>query len=746
VVFFNDTSFQSMCFRDTTNIQKGRVYDVMVDKDSSIWFTVLNDMVYHLIDDSVQMYGRWQGIHDHNITTMAQRKNGEMWFGSWNVGIARLKDEQFHVFNSSVGFHNFIITDLIVDRQDNLWIASDGEGITKYDGTFFTHITENEGLTNNHINAFYEDSYHNIWILGKRGIDIMIDEKLQAFPGKNLLPDQDVVSMIEDNEGNYWIFSANGFLYLKLKEGKKSKAWNLENYTPKLFTQFDGLIGMDFIPRSVFIDSKNRIWFGTGKGLMMKNLSSFDVASVIPEIELETIELNGQFVDYHNLNDTKYDSIFNHFSSIREGAGAPQQFKNIPTSLTLPSDVNHLTFRFTAKGWHSDKILYTYKLKGVDENWSLPASNGWAEYRNLSYGDYIFQLKGIGESNVESQILEYRFEILPPWYHTWWARILFLTVIVLSIRWLIRTRTKQLQLKQIILEKKVEERTAQLDIKNKELVSQNAIIEEQKLEVEKQHTQLEETHKEIKDSINYAKRIQEAILPSQELITELIADNFIFYKPKDIVAGDFYWIEKTANRILFSAADCTGHGVPGAMVSVVCYNALNRAVREFGVTSPEKILDKTREIVLETFQQNNAQVNDGMDASLISLRKDKTTNESILEFSGANSSVAIVRNGEMFELDGDKQPIGNYKDAKPFSLKTFLLQKGDIVYLFTDGYADQFGGPKGKKLKSKTLKEILVSLSNFPLKDQKNRLNSYLEEWKGDLEQLDDISVFGFKI
>lgn len=753
LVFFNDTTFQQMYFRNTKNLQTGKVYDVYVAEDSSVWFTVLNNTVYRLHGDSVRVIGRWQGIHDHNVTAIQERVPGEFWFGAWNVGLSRLKDDQFYVFNAKSGLHNFVITDLISDKNENLWIATDGEGITKYDGTHFTHITENEGLTNNHVNSFYEDSYDNIWVLTKRGIDIIENGEIKKFPQKSLLPDQDVVSMIQDNAGNYWIFTANGFLYLKLKDNVNSKTWQITNYVPKGFTQFDGLIGMDFIPRSVFIDSKNRIWFGSGKGLMMKNLSSFDVTPKVPEISLETIKLNGHAIDYNNLIDSSYDSLFSDFESLAEGIGKTEKFKNLPATLTLPPDVNHLNFMFSALSWNSDKILFTYKLVGVDENWSHPSKDTWAEYRNLSYGDYTFQLKGIGESEVESPILEYHFTILPPWYHTWWARIIFLVLIVLGVRFVVRLRTRQLELKQVQLENKVLERTAELDVKNKELVSQNAIIEEQKIEVEKrkeeiekQHTLLEETHKEIKDSINYAKRIQEAILPTNETVTNSIPENFIFYKPKDVVAGDFYWIQKVDSGVLFAAADCTGHGVPGAMVSVVCYNALNRAVREFNLTSPEKILDQTREIVLETFQQNTAQVNDGMDAALIRLGHENKNGERELLFSGANNSVAILRNGELIEIDGDKQPVGNYLDAKPFSLKSFTTQKGDIIYLFTDGYADQFGGPKGKKLKSKALKELLISISNESMEAQKEKLNYYLEFWKGDLEQLDDISIFGFKL
>jgi ligand-binding sensor domain-containing protein len=467
LVFFNDTSFNQMYFRTNQNLQTGRVYDVHVASDSSVWFTVLNNSVYRLHQDSVRVIGRWQGIHDHNVTAIQERVDGELWFGAWNVGLSRLKDEQFYVFNARSGLHNFVITDLISDDQQNLWIATDGEGITKYDGTYFTHITENEGLTDNHINSFYEDSYNNIWVLSKRGIDIIENGEIKKFPQKNLLPDQDVVSLVEDRDGNYWIFTANGLLYLKKKENVNSKTWQISNYVPKRFTQFDGLIGMDFIPRSVFIDSKNRIWFGSGKGLMMKNLSSFDVTPKIPEISLQTIKLNGHAIDYNNLFVESYDSLFSDFESLKEGIGKPEKFKNLPASLILPPDVNHLNFMFSALSWNSDKILFSYKLVGVDENWSQPSKDTWAEYRNLSYGDYAFQLKGIGESEVESPILEYHFTILPPWYHTWWARILFLVLIILGVRFVVRLRTRQLELKQVQLENKVLERTAELDVKNR---------------------------------------------------------------------------------------------------------------------------------------------------------------------------------------------------------------------------------------------------------------------------------------
>ena len=192
-------------------------------------------------------------------------------------------------------------------------------------------------------------------------------------------------------------------------------------------------------------------------------------------------------------------------------------------------------------------------------------------------------------------------------------------------------------------------------------------------------------NKEITDSITYAKRIQEAILPSSSLVENLLDDAFILYKPKDIVAGDFYWLEEKGDVVLLASADCTGHGVPGAMVSVVCNNALNRTVREFNLFEPGLILNKVRDIVIETFNQSGEDVKDGMDIALISYNK--KTNE--LQYSGANNSLFLVTNGELKILPADKQPIGKYALTKDFTNHVVKLKKGDTFYIFTDGYVDQ---------------------------------------------------------
>ncbi|MBW6484032.1 MAG: SpoIIE family protein phosphatase [Vicingaceae bacterium] len=270
---------------------------------------------------------------------------------------------------------------------------------------------------------------------------------------------------------------------------------------------------------------------------------------------------------------------------------------------------------------------------------------------------------------------------------------------------------------------------------------QKNIIEEKEQETNLQKQIIEEKHKEITDSIQYAKRIQSAILPSKKLVDKYLPDSFILYKPKDIVAGDFYWME-AASVILFAAADCTGHGVPGAMVSVVCNNGLNRSVREYGLTDPGKILDKTREIVIAEFEKSEEQVQDGMDIALCSLEGNK------LQYAGANNPLWIIRKGstEVEEIKANKQPIGKFDNPEPYTTHNITLEKGDTIYIFSDGYVDQFGGDKNKKFKAANFKKLLLTIQNETIEKQKELIDQAFEEWKGSLEQIDDVCVIGVRI
>jgi serine phosphatase RsbU (regulator of sigma subunit)/TPR repeat protein len=312
------------------------------------------------------------------------------------------------------------------------------------------------------------------------------------------------------------------------------------------------------------------------------------------------------------------------------------------------------------------------------------------------------------------------------------------------------------------------------------------VTRKQKTVIEQQKEVVEEAHQEIKDSITYAKRIQSAILPPAKLVKEYLKESFILYKPKDVVAGDFYWMETInwgesrmvsnekqnpllntpfSQLVLFAAADCTGHGVPGAMVSVVCNNALNRSVREHGLTKPGEILTKTREIVIQEFEKSEEEVKDGMDIALCSLEGNK------LQYAGANNPLWIIRplrhsgsdpesgekeekivgqasndGFEIIETRANKQPIGQFDNPEPYTTHSFDLEKGDSIYIFSDGYVDQFGGEKGKKFKAKAFRELLLSIQNKEMEGQRKIIDNAFEEWRGSLEQIDDVCVIGVRV
>ncbi len=278
------------------------------------------------------------------------------------------------------------------------------------------------------------------------------------------------------------------------------------------------------------------------------------------------------------------------------------------------------------------------------------------------------------------------------------------------------------------------------------LEEKNKIIEEQKQTVENQKHIVEEQNKDITDSIRYAERIQSAILPPEKLWHTLFPQSFVFYKPKDILSGDFYWIEQKGDLVFVAAADCTGHGVPGALISIVNYNLLNKAVLEKDLNNPADILNYVNQQLTvalhQTFQESS--VKDGMDIALCVLN----TKTFELHYAGANNPIYIIQNMELVQLNADKFPVGAFVDeqVQSFTSKQIQLQKNDLIYLFSDGYADQFGGDKGKKFKYKQLKEVLVENQNLPMKQQLLIIEERFVSWKGKLEQVDDVLVIGIRV
>ena len=394
---------------------------------------------------------------------------------------------------------------------------------------------------------------------------------------------------------------------------------------------------------------------------------------------------------------------------------------NQPESLipVLKYRQNSLLFRFAAISPNSELGLkYSYWLEGSDEkSWSDWSATSEKEYTFLHEGTYRLHVRAKDVfGNISTEDV-YEFVILPPWYRTIWAYLLYLLLFALFVWMAIHVSTRSLQ-------KIIKERTA-------EIVKQKDVIEQK--------------NKDIMDSISYARRIQETILPSRSLVNRYLPNAFILYKPRDIVSGDFYWLQHRAGKTLLAAADCTGHGVPGAFMSILGVTFLNEITSRREVQHANQVLEILRENVIQSLSSDGGEggTKDGMDIAFLVLDdRDKTC-----EFAGAYNSLLIIRNGEVIEYKADRMPIGAHtRQDEPFTNHNVEVQKGDHLYIFSDGFIDQFGGEEGKKFMSKRFKDLLISISHLPLEVQKERLNAANEEWRGHHEQVDDVLVIGVKI
>jgi serine phosphatase RsbU (regulator of sigma subunit) len=281
-----------------------------------------------------------------------------------------------------------------------------------------------------------------------------------------------------------------------------------------------------------------------------------------------------------------------------------------------------------------------------------------------------------------------------------------------------------------------------LFVRNKEKIKTNKLLEHQKKEIESQKEIVDVQNKEITDSINYAQRIQQVILPQQEEVGNYFKDWFVFFQPKDVVSGDFYWVTQKEEKTYIAAIDCTGHGVPGAFMSMIGYTLLNEILNNSEIISPADVLKELRRGVIKSLKQKGVEGEnkDGMDIALCLFSGNK------LQYAGAYNPLWLIRNKEIIEYKADKQPIGIYGEKlNPFTNHTIDLQSGDSVYIFTDGYADQFGGPEGKKFKYSKLKELLLSVQQEPMNKQKDIISKQFRKWKGNLEQVDDVLLIGIK-
>lgn len=390
----------------------------------------------------------------------------------------------------------------------------------------------------------------------------------------------------------------------------------------------------------------------------------------------------------------------------------------------IPYAQNALLFTVGSDFYEGDGVEYSVRLKNSEEQWSKWDRKSEFTYNNLFEGTYVLQVKARNMYGVVSNTAEFTFTVRPPFYRTWWAYTIGILALVGAVWGITVLNTRRIVAEKMRLEKIVEERT---------------------LEVVQQKERIEKQNEEIVSSITYASKIQQAVLPTQEAMTSIFPDHFLLFLPRDVVSGDFYWMVQIGDKKVCAIADCTGHGVPGGFMSMLGTTFLHQIVRSKQTLQTDVILNELRDSVIKSLHQTDkiGSNKDGMDIALYIL--DETRME--LEFSGANNPLIIVRGGELEQYRADKMPIGIYlKGDIPFSRELIKLEKGDMLYTFSDGYPDQFGGPQNRKFMIKNLKTLFVEIAQLPLAEQREVLLSRLLEWQGDLPRTDDVIVFGVRV
>ncbi len=614
------------------------------------------------------------------------------------------------------------IFDMAYDSINNLlWLAAYQGGLTAFDlqtkkALRFKHnYSDVNSMSSNWCFKVTIDPKTNmLWIgteTGLNGLDLKKYKNNKALCFFHLtknegLLDDELSAICADGKGNLWLSSSRSMYHYSPPEslGGTANGAVHPNGILKMYNEANGLpfnaVSANCIMYSKF---RNRIYIGSSS-LCSFNPDSVSENKIMPKVYITEIDLFNTPIFA--------DTVI---------------YQN--KSLNLKYYENSLRFSFSVPSLiFPENNQVAYKLKGYDKDWIYNNDKTDINYTNLDPGVYEFKVKAANNDGYWNEEGASIFiNINPPFWKTTWFRVCAILSIVLLIWFFIRWREKKLKQEKEILEITVKERTA-------EVVEQKVLIEEK--------------HKEITDSINYAERIQRSFLATKELLDENLKDYFVFFHPKDVVSGDFYWAAKLSSpkggdRFALVTADSTGHGVPGAIMSILNISSLEKSIETN--TEPGEILNATRKIIIDRLKKDGSAEGgkDGMDASLIVFNKEKTK----LVYAAANNPIWVVRQNEIIELSSDKMPVGKHdKDNVTFTQHEFALQKNDVVYSLTDGWPDQFGGPKGKKFMYKQLKQLLISISSEPMQTQKQKLTHVFDSWKGNLEQIDDVTLIGVRV
>jgi serine phosphatase RsbU (regulator of sigma subunit) len=532
----------------------------------------------------------------------------------------------------------------------------------------------------------------------------------------------------------YYSNPKNG-LWVTTKEERYNDIY-FEKHNDSIIKHMSGPLAL--IPDQTFVDAKSidgRTWFQKSKTIYIVDESRMnDTISGAQTLLTKILKLSRStssliMADYF----VKVDKDKRRYPVNIDPSPKPPEFNYKYNSLSF--------FWTTPYMIQEEDIIYSYKLEGFENDWSKWDKVSYKDYTNLPFGKYTFHVKGLTFTNVETNEASYSFNILKPWYLTTWMIILYIIATILGVFGIIAAYTKRLKNENIRLEGVVAERTAVV-VKQKE---------------------------ELESSIHYASRIQMALLPSQKVLSDNIKNYFVLFKPRDIVSGDFYWMTKKGERLYVVAADCTGHGVPGAFMSLLGMSFLDEIIGKQPAPRADSILNQLRLHITDSLKQvgGDDEAKDGMDMALLVI---DFLNQRI-EFSGAYNPCFRVRRLAENEVakyadESDERPDGTMSNGKylletiyaskmpigissrmdeDFVFYDWALERGVSYYLFSDGYIDQFGGEHGRKFMKKNFKKLILEIQDYPMSKQKDLLDKNLKDWMGQVPQIDDILVMGIR-
>ncbi|PLX23392.1 MAG: hypothetical protein C0599_04600 [Salinivirgaceae bacterium] len=777
-------------YREANQSSEESLFGIMQDKNGNYWFTTYGAGLSKYDGSKWSYYSKEDGLKDNRLFQIIEDENQNKWIATGGHGIVKFDGKNFTVYDANNGFLNERVFNIMFDKKGNLWGCTQNSGPFKYDGHSFTRYGNDKDIPTAVMSCML-DTAENIWF-GTIGDGLLVYNGEKFYKPQiigNIQPPY-IRSLTLDSLGNIWAGTASKGVCKLISLGNNQYRFESINTNQGLNSN-----NIYFLIST----SNNILWAGTEIGINKIKLNKNQELEFIHSygrsegfIGAET-SINGAMEDNNGdiwfsslIGATRYENGVERRNTIEAQThitglklfyqkvdwrkqSKSQNKHQLPINLKLPYQKNHLTFNYIGLSYtNPNKVFYKYKLEGLDQDWSPVTKNTEAVYANVPPGQYTFKVKSCNNDGVWNKAPTiYRFEVLTPFWQNTWFYIITGFIIIAIIIFYINFRIKNLRKAKINLEKKVLERTSEIELqkqeiqdKNEELNQRTEEIASQRDELNEQNHKIEKLYEEQTQSIKYAKHIQKAVLSSIEPLKKHFKDYFILFHPHSIVSGDFYYVAEVREWIIVAAVDSTGHGVPGGFMSMLGISFLNEIIYPMEEIQSDVILNKLRKYVINSLKQKGrpGEQKEGMEMSLTAIN----TKTCICQFSGAQNPVLLIRNNDnpkldydivykneqktMYYLPPDKMPISVFPQMEIFTKNTFKLYKGDKLYYFTDGYPDQFGGPKGKKLSKKIFFELLFKHSDLSCKEQKDELDSFYEKWRGTFDKIDDVLVMGIEI